>query len=108
MNTIQRIMTKVKSPVYQRYNEVFTYFFPWDISGIEIGLTSTRELNTLLTQLQASRMNTIEDIRKMIAHEKLISTLNVLISLILTSRIEATHAFVIEYLEGNYTIFSYR
>jgi hypothetical protein len=94
-----------KSPVYQRYNEVFTYFFPWDISGIEIGLTSTRELNTLLTQLQASRMNTIEDIRKMIAHEKLISTLNVLISLILTSRIEATHAFVIEYLEGNYTFF---
>jgi len=50
-------------------------------------------------------MNTIEDIRKMIAHEKLISTLNVLISLILTSRIETTHAFVIEYLEGNYTFF---
>jgi len=94
-----------KKQMYQRYNEVFTYFFPWDITGIEIGLTSTEELNKLLSRLHSSRTETIENIEKMLSHENLITTLNIIISLILCSRIENIHAYVTDSLDGNFTYY---
>jgi hypothetical protein len=33
---------------FQRYNELFTYFFPWDIDGIERGLISNEKFEDLL------------------------------------------------------------
>jgi hypothetical protein len=53
---------------YQRYNEMVTYFFPWDINGIEIGMTNpnnTRFLaQSIFLQKQIFSERYIELLRK--------------------------------------------
>ncbi len=44
---IQEYNSEHSSNFYQRYNEMVTYFFPWDISGIEIGMTHPNNIKNL-------------------------------------------------------------
>jgi hypothetical protein len=43
------------SDCYQRYNEMVTYFFPWDINGIEIGMTNPNNTKRLADSLLFER-----------------------------------------------------
>jgi hypothetical protein len=41
--------------MYQRYNELLTYFFPWDIDGVELGLTTEDKLVQLINSTLENR-----------------------------------------------------
>ena len=47
---------------FQRYNETFTYFFPWDLEGIEIGTRSVEEIQQILKELTSHKKMTIENL----------------------------------------------
>ena len=67
----------------QRYNETFTYFFPWDIDGIEIGLSSPSEINGLKDTLVSERKKVSNAIKNVLLYDPhLIATLNEIISFI--------------------------
>ena len=55
---------------YQRYNELFTYFYPWDIEGVEIGNIEESELLKLLKEIYDKRMNTLTELRNIIMHDQ--------------------------------------
>ena len=72
-----------KTKYYQRYNETFTYFFPWDVIGFEIGNINTSTLIPLLDLFIRHRINAIDNLLNIIKYKFLIAKINLMISIIL-------------------------
>jgi len=64
---------------FQRYNELFTYFFPWDIDGIERGGISNEKFEDLLKKINDYREKTKEDLIQIKEDTNLIHNMNMLI-----------------------------
>jgi hypothetical protein len=64
---------------FQRYNELFTYFFPWDIDGIERGGISNEKFEDLLKKINDYREKTKEDLIQIKEDTNLIHNMNILI-----------------------------
>jgi len=67
---------------YQRYNEMFTYFYPWDLEGIEIGNIDETELLRLLREIHANRMRTIDELKIIRDRVDIIDIINYIINII--------------------------
>ena len=64
---------------FQRYNELFTYFFPWDIDGIERGSISYEKFEDLVNKVSICREKTKEDLIQIKEDTNLIHNMNILI-----------------------------
>lgn len=53
--------------MYQRYNELLTYFFPWDIDGIELGLMSEEKIVHLIEKTNEQRNIYVEKYMELLA-----------------------------------------
>jgi hypothetical protein len=91
--------------LFQRYNEVFTYFFPWDIDGIEIGNIETEQMNELLNNLKTWRDRADDVIIEMIADTDLIDKLNKIILFILENNPKYTKKLIVDEFDSKYTYF---
>jgi hypothetical protein len=68
---------------YQRYNEVFTLFFPWDVEGIEIGTIPKGELTAFVDEYITKRTVMIRDFESILSDDNKITTMNNLTQIIL-------------------------
>ena len=79
---------------FQRYNELFTYFFPWDIDGIERGGISNEKLEQLLVQINVQRLIVISDLEKIKIDSNFIKNINSIIILILKQNYKVVKKFL--------------
>jgi hypothetical protein len=61
---------------FHRYNELFTYFFPWDIDGIERGGISNKMFEKLLNEINTERIKTIVSLECLLKLEDFIGLIN--------------------------------
>ena len=52
--------------LFQRYNELLTYFYPWDLIGVEIGCSHPAIINTLFVKLKKKRKKFIDAYNKLL------------------------------------------
>jgi len=102
---IKNYNTENNKNYFQRYNETFTYFFPWDIDGIEIGNTSEHDLLELFQQISEKRQEMVVELNKLTNDSSLIENINSIIELILKQNPKHTKDFIDNNYESNYTIF---
>jgi hypothetical protein len=82
---------------FQRYNETFTYFFPWDIVGIEIGNVKQEILTDFYNSVFEARKQFVTDLYILKNKENLIKLINDNISLINNSNIKYIHEILSEF-----------
>jgi hypothetical protein len=70
---------------YQRYNEVFTLFFPWDVEGIEIGNIPKTELQNFVNEYNVKKIDMINDFQSILSDTNKITAMNKLIKIILSN-----------------------
>jgi hypothetical protein len=102
---IDRYNNDNETNFFQRYNEVFTYFFPWDIDGIEMGNISTDQMNKLLINLETWRNRANDVINEMVEDTELIDKLNNIINVILENNPMHTKKLIKEKFDDKYTYF---
>jgi len=59
-----------------RYNEVWSFFYPWDICGIETGLIPTEMCMDLLSQLNKAKDTFLSDLAKITIDESIVDQIN--------------------------------
>ena len=102
---IKNYNTENNKNYFQRYNETFTYFFPWDIDGIEIGNASEHDLLELFQQISEKRQEMVVELNNLTNDSSLIENINSIIELILKQNPKHTKDFIDNNYESNYTIF---
>jgi hypothetical protein len=102
-DAIKKYNEENKTNEFQRYNELFTYFFPWDIDGIERGGISNEKLQQLLVQINVQRLNIILDLEKIKIDSNFIGNINSIIILIL----KQNYKDVKKFLEINFFSYTY-
>jgi len=68
---------------YQRYNEILSYIYPWDIEGIEIGNLDESELLRIIKLLENGRAKTLTELEDNFKDPKIISKINLIITIML-------------------------
>ena len=58
-----------KTNYYLRYNEMFSYIYPWDIEGIEIGSLSEANFTHIKKEIETGRYKMVEQLEEMILNE---------------------------------------
>jgi len=56
---------------YQRYNEMFSYVYPWDIEGIEVGAVDKETLQAVVSRITKERQNVKTELEKIIDEDNL-------------------------------------
>ena len=100
---IKNYNTENNKNYFQRYNETFTYFFPWDIDGIEIGNASEHDLLELFQQISEKRQKMVDELNKLTNDSSLIENINSIIELILKQNPKHTKDFIDKYYESKHT-----
>lgn len=90
---------------FQRYNETFTYFFPWDIEGIEVGNRKNEEIIDLLNNINLCKKETIKNLNNINNDSNKISIINMIINKILISDINGINNDINNEKKYTYTYF---
>ena len=90
---------------YQRYNEMFTYYYPWDIEGLEIGNVEESELLKLLHEIHVQRKKTIDELYLIIEDDTIIDKINMVIDIFKKDDYQEIILTKISTFEINYTLF---
>jgi hypothetical protein len=61
--------SEAKTNYYLRYNEMFSYIYPWDIEGIEIGSLSEENFTQVKKEIETERYKIVAQLEKMILNE---------------------------------------
>lgn len=67
---------------FQRYNELLTYFFPWDIDGIEIGNSGEEIVKEIIKTIYEERQKIILELQEFLNNENLLNLLQEHVNLI--------------------------
>ena len=55
---------------YQRYNEIYSYVYPWDIEGIEIGAIDRAQTASIINMIKSERSRVKDDLKEIIGNLK--------------------------------------
>ena len=68
----------------QRYNEMFSYTYPWDIEGIEVGAVAQGDLYILMDALNIKRANVIKELEQIVKNRDIyLEKINMIIKTII-------------------------
>lgn len=62
--TTPNLYSDINKTYVQRYNEMFSYTYPWDIEGIEVGAVAQGDLIILMEALNIKRANVIKELEQ--------------------------------------------
>ena len=68
----------------QRYNEMFSYTYPWDIEGIEVGAVAQGDLYIFMETLNIKRTNVIKELEQIVKNRDIyLEKINMIIKTII-------------------------
>ena len=68
--SLKRFNTEKEKDYYQRYNEIYSYVYPWDIEGIEVGAIDREQTQDIIDRINKERNAVKIELSKIIGNLK--------------------------------------
>ena len=68
--SLKRFNTEKEKDYYQRYNEIYSYVYPWDIEGIEVGAIDREQTQDIIDRINKERNAVKIELAKIIGNLK--------------------------------------